>query len=77
MKRVFIKTVIATVAMATMGIAAHAVLRTLLGYDATAFAGMRVKACDRKPGRGQAEIADQPGMGDADGLSQKGRGQRL
>lgn len=29
--------------MATMGVAAHAVLRTLLGYDGTRFAGMRVR----------------------------------
>ncbi len=29
--------------MATMGIAAHAVLRTLLGYEAASFAGMRVR----------------------------------
>jgi acyl dehydratase len=29
--------------MATMGVAAHAVLRTLLDYDATRFAGMRVR----------------------------------
>ncbi|MFT3780118.1 MAG: MaoC/PaaZ C-terminal domain-containing protein [Ottowia sp.] len=29
--------------MATMGIAAHAVLRTVLGYDDTRFAGMRVR----------------------------------
>ena len=29
--------------MATMGIAAHAVLATLLGYDAARFAGMRVR----------------------------------
>jgi acyl dehydratase len=29
--------------MATMGVAAHAVLRTLLGYDVSAFAGMRVR----------------------------------
>ena len=29
--------------MATMGIAAHAVLRTLLDYDATRFAAMRVR----------------------------------
>jgi acyl dehydratase len=29
--------------MATMGVAAHAVLRALLGYDASRFAGMRVR----------------------------------
>ncbi|MGE4243131.1 MaoC/PaaZ C-terminal domain-containing protein [Ramlibacter sp.] len=29
--------------MATMGVAAHAVLRTVLGYDASRFAGMRVR----------------------------------
>jgi acyl dehydratase len=29
--------------MATMGVAAHAVLRTLLGYDAERFVGMRVR----------------------------------
>jgi acyl dehydratase len=29
--------------LATMGVAAHAVLRTLLDYDATRFAGMRVR----------------------------------
>ena len=29
--------------MATMGMAAHAVLRTVLGYDAARFAGMRVR----------------------------------
>ncbi|MBI5276484.1 MAG: MaoC family dehydratase N-terminal domain-containing protein [Burkholderiales bacterium] len=29
--------------MATMGVAAHAVLRTLLGYDSRRFAGMRVR----------------------------------